>query len=78
MASDPALGKVHRRLRRGPAVRTGDLTLTPVVLEELGAGVTAGTCWLLAAKRPLAVIVAGPAGRRLIRLERLDGAYQEQ
>ena len=78
MASDPALVKVHRRLRRAPAVRTGDVTLTPVVLEQLGAGVTAGTCWLHAAKRPLAVIVTGPRGRRLIRLERLDGTDQEQ
>jgi hypothetical protein len=42
-----------------------------VVLEERTAGATARGCWLVAAKRPVAVIVAGPGGRRLVRLDDL-------
>jgi hypothetical protein len=43
--------------------------LTPVVLEEHAAGTTGHGHWLVAAKRPVAVIVAGPGGRRLVRLD---------
>jgi hypothetical protein len=43
--------------------------LTPVVLEERAAGTTARGCWLVAAKRPIAIIVSGPSGRRLVRLD---------
>jgi hypothetical protein len=69
MALHPALGIARRQLRRGPSVSAGDLVLTPVVLEERGAGATARGCWLVAAKRPVAVIVSGPGGRRLVRLD---------
>ncbi len=69
MALHPALGIARRQLRRGPSVSAGDLVLTPVVLEERGAGGTARGCWLVAAKRPVAVIVSGPGGRRLVRLD---------
>ena len=69
MALHPALGIAHRRLRRGPSVSVGDLVLTPVVIEECAAGATARGCWLAAAKRPVAVIVAGPGGRYLLRLD---------
>lgn len=69
MAHDPALGIARRQLQRGPSVTAGDLVLTPVVLVERAAGATARGCWLVAAKRPVAVIVAGPGGRRLVRLD---------
>jgi hypothetical protein len=69
MALHPALGIARRQLRRGPSVSAGDFVLTPVVLEERAAGATARGCWLVAAKRPVAVIVAGPGGRRLVRLD---------
>lgn len=69
MAFYPALGIVCRRLRRDPSVSAGAFVLTPVVLEVRGAGTTANGCWLVAAKRPVAVIVAGPDGRRLVRLD---------
>ena len=69
MALHPALGIARRQLRRGPSVSAGDLVLTPVVLEERGAGTTARGCWLVAAKRPVAIIVSGPGGRRLVRLD---------
>ena len=69
MALDPALGTARRQLQRGPSVSVGDLVLTPVVLVERAAGATARGCWLVAAKRPVAVIVAGPGGRRLVRLD---------
>ena len=65
----PALGSIRRRLRRGPSVAIGDLILTPVVKEELDAGTAASGCWLVAAKRPVAIIVADPEGRRLVRLD---------
>lgn len=68
MALRPALGTVHRQLRRGPSVSIGELVLTPIVAEERGAGIIALGCWIVASKRPVAVIVAGPDGRRLIRL----------
>jgi hypothetical protein len=71
MALHPALGIARRQLRRGPSVSAGDFVLTPVVLEERAAGATARGCWLVAAKRPVAVIVAGPGGRRLVRLDDL-------
>ena len=69
MAFRPALSIARRRLRRGPPVSVGDLVLTPVVIEECAAGTTARGCWLTAAKRPVAVIVAGPGGRYLMRLD---------
>ena len=69
MALRPALGIAHRRLRRAPSVSVGELVLTPVVLEERAAGVTAHSPWLVAAKRPVAVIIASPGGRRLVRLD---------
>ena len=69
MALRPALGTARRRLRRDPSVSAGELVLTPVVLEELAAGATSHGPWLVAAKRPVAVIVAGPDRRRLVRLE---------
>ncbi len=69
MAFHATLGIARRQLRRGPSVSAGDLVLTPVVLVELAAGATARGCWLVAAKRPVAVIVAGPCGRRLVRLD---------
>ncbi len=69
MALRPALGIARRRLRRGPPVSVGDLVLTPVVIEECAAGATARGCWLTATKRPVAVIVAGPGGRYLMRLD---------
>ena len=68
MALCPALGTLHRQLRRGPSVSAGELLLTPVVIEERGAGAIASCCWIVAAKRPVAVIVTGPNGRRLVRL----------
>ena len=71
MALRPALGAARRRLRRDPSVSAGGLVLTPIVLEELAAGSTAHGPWLVAAKRPVAVIVAGPDGRRLVRLDSL-------
>lgn len=69
MALHPALGIAGRRLRRGPPVPVGSLVLTPVVLEERAAGATVRGCWLVASKRPVAVIVAGLGGRRLLRLD---------
>ncbi|MEM7223850.1 MAG: hypothetical protein AAF495_12770 [Pseudomonadota bacterium] len=72
MALRTALGSIERALRRGPSVSAGGLVLTPVVVEERGAGVTGRGCWIVASTRPVAVIVAGPNGRRLVRLE--DGA----
>ncbi len=69
MAIRPALGIARRRLRRGPSVSAGGQVLTPVFLEERGAGATSHGCWLVAAKRPVAVVVAGPHGRRLLRLD---------
>jgi len=60
----------RRHLRRDASVSVGDLVFTPVVLEESTAGATRrGGCWLAAAKRPVAVIVTGPGGRRLARLD---------
>jgi len=38
------------------------------VIEERGAGVIGCGCWIVAAKRPVAVIVTGPNGRHLVRL----------
>jgi hypothetical protein len=69
MALRPPLGIARRRLRRGPSVSIGDLVLTPVMIEECAAGATARGCWLAAAKWPVAVIVAGPGGRHLMRLD---------
>ena len=69
MALRPALDIARRQLRRGPSVSVGDLVLTPVVIEECAAGATACGCWLIAAKRPVAVIVAGTGGRYLMRLD---------
>ncbi len=69
MALRPPLSIARRRLRRGPSVSVGDLVLTSVMIEECAAGVTARGCWLTAAKRPVAVIVAGPGGRYLMRLD---------
>jgi hypothetical protein len=69
MAPHSKLDTVRRQLRRGPSISAGDFVLTPVVLEEQAAGTTTGGCWLIAAKRPVAVIVAGPGGRRLLRLD---------
>ena len=69
MALRPALSIARRRLRRDPPISVGDLVLTPVVIEEWTAGVTTRGCWLAAAKRPVAVIVAGPGGRYLMRLD---------
>ncbi len=69
MASESKLGNAHRRLRRGPSLSVGDLVFTPVVLEECAAGTTLCGPWLMAAKRPVAVIVTGPSGRRLVRLD---------
>ncbi len=69
MALHPTLGIARRQLRRGPSVSAGDLVLTPVVLEECAAGATASGCWLVASKRPVAIIVAGPDGRCLVRLD---------
>jgi hypothetical protein len=39
------------------------------VLEERATGATARGCRLVAVNRPVAVIVAGPGGRRLVRLD---------
>ncbi len=69
MALHSKLGTARRQLRRGPSVSAGDLVLTPVVLEERAAGATASGCWLIASKRPVAIIVAGPDGRCLVRLD---------
>ncbi len=69
MALRPGLAVARRRLRRDPSVAVGDLVFTPVVLEESAAGAMADGPWLVAAKRPVAVIVAGPGGRQLVRLE---------
>jgi hypothetical protein len=69
MALRPALGIARRQLRRGPSISVGDVVLTPVVIEECAAGATTRGCWLAAAKRPVAVIVAGPGGRYLMRLD---------
>lgn len=77
MASVRALNETRRKIRRGQAIRAGANILTPIVLEELGAGMVAGACWIHAAKRPLAVIVSGPDGRRLVRLEGSDRAKPE-
>ena len=71
MALHPTLGIARRQLRRGPSVSAGDLVLTPVVLEERAAGATASGCWLIASKRPVAIIVAGPDGRCLVRLDQV-------
>ncbi len=68
MALRPRLSVSRRRLCRGPSVSADELVLTPVVLEERTAGAAGDACWLFAAKRPVAVIVAGPGGRRLVRL----------
>ena len=68
MAVGPALGSMQRHLRRGPPVAAGGVVLTPVVIEQRGAGTTAQGCWVVASKRPVAVIVAGAEGRRLLRL----------
>lgn len=70
MVRQPASGVARRRLRRGASVTAGDLVLTPVVLEEFAAGATELGCWLVASKRPVAILVAGPGGRRLVRLHR--------
>ena len=72
MAVRAALEISHRRLRRGPPVSAGELILTPVAIEQFEAGVIAQNCWIVAAKRPVAIIVAGPDGRRLIRLDTAD------
>ena len=69
MAPHSTLDLARRQLRRGPSVSAGDLVVTPVVLEEQAAGTTTRGCWFIAAKRPVAVIVAGPGGRRLVRLD---------
>jgi len=71
MAVHPAIEIARRQLRRGTPVTVGDLVLTPVVLEERGAGTTARGCWVVAAKRPVAIIVSGPGARRLVRLDNL-------
>ena len=68
MAVGKPLRVASRRLRRGPAVTVGDLVLTPVALEEYAVSPMADGCWLVVAKRPVAVIVAGLAGRVLLRL----------
>ena len=62
---------IRSQLRRGPSVAAGDLVLTPVVLEERAAGATVRGCWLVAAKRPVAIIIAAPGGRRLVRLDQV-------
>lgn len=72
MAAEPATGLDYRRLRRGPPVAVGGLVVTPVVLEERAAGMSPGGPWAVAAKRPVAVIVAWPGGRRLVRLDKID------
>lgn len=68
MAFRPAVGVIERQLRRRPSVSVGELVLTPVVVEERGAGVIGSACWMVATTRPVAVIVTGPNGRRLVRL----------
>jgi hypothetical protein len=75
MAIRPALGITRRRLRRGPSVSAGGQVFTPVFLEERGAGERPHGCWLVAAKRPVAVVVADPHGRRLLRLD--DGVQAD-
>ena len=77
MALDPALGAAYRQLKRGPSVTVGSFVLTPVVLEERKVGATARGCWFVAAKRPVAVIVAGPCGHRLLRLENIAQSNSE-
>lgn len=62
------IGSMQRQLRRGPALSVGELVLTPVVLEERGAGMVGGGCWVVAATRPVGVIVKGPDGCRLLRI----------
>lgn len=77
MAAAP-LAVVRRRIRRGPPATAGGLVVTPIVLEELAAGAAGPGCWLTAAKRPVAVAVAGPDGRRVLRLpDAADGDLEE-
>lgn len=75
MVSASPLATARRRLRRGPSVSIGDLILTPVVLEEHATGTTRSGPWLFAAKRPVAVIVTSPSGRRLVRLDGETAAW---
>ncbi len=77
MAAGPALEMAYRRLRRGPSVSAGDVVVTPVVLEHRAAGIAACGPWVVAAKRPVAVIVAGPDGRRLLRLDDAEGLIDD-
>ena len=69
MAFRASLGSVNSTLRRGPPISAGGLVLTPLVIEEHGAGTAGAGCWVVASKRPVALIVAGPKGRRLVRLD---------
>jgi hypothetical protein len=59
---------IRRRLRREPSVAVGELVLTPIVKQESGAGTTASGCWIVAAKRPVAIMVTDRVGRRFVRL----------
>ena len=72
MAVRATSGIARRRLTRGPSVAAGDVVLTPVVLDERSTGVGDHGGWLVAAKRPVAVIVSGPEGRRLMRLDETE------
>ena len=77
MAAAP-LAVVRRRIRRGPPVAAGGLVVTPIVLEELAAGTAGPGCWLTAAKRPIAIAIAGPDGRRVLRLpDAADSDFEE-
>ncbi len=75
MVYESPLGTARRRLRRGPPLAIGDFVFTPVVVEERAAGTTRCGPWLFAAKRPVAVIVTSPSGRRLVRLDQETPAW---
>lgn len=68
MGPCPALGTIRQRLRRGPSVAVGELIFTPIVKQESGAGTTASGCWVVASKRPVAIMVTDRDGRRFVRL----------
>ena len=66
-----ALGAQRRRLRRDRPISVGQQTLTPVVIEEIEAGTTGRGLWSVVTKRPVAIIVSGPDGRCLLRLDEI-------
>lgn len=75
MAPQSRISASHREIRRGAPVAVGGIVLTPVILYERHGVVGVPGGGFFAAQRPVAVIVAEPQGRRLIRLhERADGS----